>query len=133
MGSLYAPGGKPGPDSVIFKHRFTGWANSTRNDTLRGGKSLVCGHTHALNVTAYSDYNGTRYGCNSGTLAAPYSKPFAGYTELNPVDWRSGFLVLTFADGVLLPPEPAIVMNEVEGVTAFRGELIRVGTSLAVH
>lgn len=117
----------PGPGSVVFKHRFTGSANSTRNDTLRSGKSLVCGHSHALNVTAYSDYNGIRYGCNSGTLAAPYSRPFAAYTELNPVDWRSGFLVFTFVDGILLPPEPVIVMSEVEGIVAFRGELLRVG------
>lgn len=120
----------PGPGSVICKHRFTGSANSTRNDTLRSGKSLVCEHSHALNVTAYTDYAATRYGCNSGTLVAPYSKPFAGYTELNPVDWRSGYLVLTFVNGVLLPPEPAIVMSETEETVAFRGELIRVGGSL---
>jgi hypothetical protein len=75
----------PGIGSVVFKHRFTGGTGSTRNDTLRSGKSLVCGHSHALNVTMYSDYNGTRYGCNSGTLAAPYSKPFAGLHRAEPL------------------------------------------------
>jgi hypothetical protein len=66
----------PGPGSVICKHRFT---TQPRNDTLRSGKSLICGHSHALNVTAYS----ARYGCNAGTLAAPYSKPFALAEEMS--------------------------------------------------
>jgi hypothetical protein len=35
----------------------------------------VAGHSHALNAVAYSDFNGTRWGMNSGTLAARTPNP----------------------------------------------------------
>jgi hypothetical protein len=103
------------------------------NDALRSGKSLIAGHTHALNTVAYSDFNGVRWGMNSGTLAAPYSQPFAGYTELNPVDWRSGFLVLSFTGGRLLPPEMVLVTDEVRGEVAFRGRLFNVDRPIVLN
>jgi hypothetical protein len=75
-------------------------------------------------VTPLSDYNGTRWGVDTGTLADPYGEQFADYTELNPVDWRSGFAVLTFHKGRLLYPE--LVMVHDEGVIDFRGKLIEI-------
>jgi hypothetical protein len=41
------------------------------------------------------------------------------YVEAGPLNWASGFAVLTFRDGRLLPPELVVV----DGGTAwFRGE-----------
>jgi hypothetical protein len=88
------------------------------------GKTIVTGHLHQLKVTPLSDYNGRRYGVDSGTLADPYGPQFEAYTEQNPMNWASGFVVLTFKDGRLLPPELVTVMDD--GVVAFRGELIEV-------
>jgi hypothetical protein len=57
---------------------------------------------------------------DTGTLAEPYGPQF-GYTEANPVNWCSGFAVLTYKDGKLLPPE---LCEVIEGKAYFRGEQI---------
>jgi hypothetical protein len=46
------------------------------------------------------------------------------YLEDGPVNWRSGFAVLTMKDGKLLWPE--LVSKHSEGVIDFRGSLIDV-------
>jgi hypothetical protein len=91
---------------------------------LHGGTSIVTGHTHVLAVQPITDYNGTRYGVQTGTLAEPNNMQFADYTEDNPKDWRSGFAVLTWDRGKLLMPELVQVFGEDEVV--FRGEIIKV-------
>jgi hypothetical protein len=111
-------------DDVVVKHRFKGGVHATHNNTLWSGKTTVTGHLHQLKVTPLSDYNGRRYGVDSGTLADPYGPQFESYTEQNPLNWASGFCVLTFKGGMLLPPELVTVMDD--GVVAFRGELIEV-------
>ena len=70
-------------------------------------------------VQPLTDYNGTRYGVQTGTLAEPNNMQFADYTEDNPKDWRSGFAMLSFVDGRLLQPELIIVSGEDE--VEFRG------------
>ena len=84
----------------------------------------MTGHLHSLKVTPLSDYNGTRFGVDTGTLADPYGPQFTDYTEDNPTDWRSGFVVLTFRDSRLLWPE--VVHVVAEGLAEFRGELLSV-------
>jgi hypothetical protein len=111
-------------DDVVVKHRFRSGIHATHNNTMWSGKTIVTGHLHQLKVTPLSDYNGRRYGVDSGTLADPYGPQFEAYTEQNPMNWASGFVVLTFKDGRLLPPELVTVMDD--GVVAFRGELIEV-------
>jgi hypothetical protein len=111
-------------DDTIVKHRYKGGVHATYNNTLHSGKTIITGHLHALKVTPHSDYKGTRFGVDCGSLADPYGPQFYNYTELNPLSWRSGFVVLTFKDGVLLWPEIAFVRSE--GVLDFRGELISV-------
>lgn len=113
-------------DDVIVKHRHKGGIHATHNNTLWSGKTIITGHLHSLRVTPFSDYNGTRYGVDCGTMASPYGPQFADYTELNPVNWRSGFVVLTFRGGKLMWPEIVSVVNEEDGVIDFRGELIEV-------
>ncbi len=54
------------------------------------------------------------------TAADPYGPQFTDYTKDNPVDWRSGFIVLTFHDGELLRPQEVQVVRE--GVVEYRGD-----------
>ena len=113
-------------DVVMIKHRFRGGTHAAHNNTLHAGVSVVTGHLHSLKISPYSDYRGTRYGVDTGTLAVPYDDQFIDYTEDNPVNWRSGFVVLTFEDGRLLWPEPVFVIDEAAGLVCFRGQLIEV-------
>jgi len=106
---------------VCVKHRWKGGIHATHNNTLGSGVSMVTGHLHSLKVTPYSDYNGTRYGVDTGCLAETDGDQFINYTETNPVNWRSGFAVLTFHKGMLLPPELVQVLED--GVVCFRGVL----------
>lgn len=111
-------------DNVVVKHRFKGGLHATHNNALMSGKTMVTGHLHSLKITPFSDYNGTRFGVDCGTLAEPYSEQFRNYTEQNPLNWRSGFAVLTFRDGQLMWPEIVAVYGHRQ--VCFRGELIEV-------
>lgn len=111
-------------EEVVIKHRFKGGIHATHNNTMWAGKTVVTGHLHSLKVTPFSDYNGTRWGVDTGTLAEPYGPAFVDYTEDGPKNWRSGFVVLTFRGGRLMWPEIASVVEE--GVIDFRGEAISV-------
>jgi len=106
--------------SVIIKHRYHNGIHSTWNNALKSGRSIITGHLHQLKITPFSDYDGRRWGVDAGTLAEPYSDQFT-YTEMNPVNWCSGFCVLTFENGRLLPPELCEVIN---GVAYFRGQRV---------
>ena len=111
-------------DDVVVKHRFKSGIHAPHNNTMWAGKTIITGHLHSLKVMPISDYNGTRYGVDCGTLAEPYGPQFVHYTEDNPVNWRSGFVVLTFNNGVLLPPELVTVMAE--GRVAWRGQVVHI-------
>ena len=108
---------------VVIKHRFKGGIHATHNNTVGAGKTIVTGHLHSLKVTPYSDYNGNRFGVDTGTLAEP-TGPQMAYGEDNPVNHRSGFIILTFRDGKLLWPE--IVHKWDEGQVEFRGQVFNV-------
>jgi predicted phosphodiesterase len=111
-------------DNVVVKHRLKGGVHAAHNNTVGAGKSIVTGHLHSLKVTPYSDYNGTRFGVDTGTLAEPSGPQFADYLEDNPVNWRSGFAVLTFHKGRLLWPELVHVIGD--GAVDFRGAVVNV-------
>jgi hypothetical protein len=110
-------------DEVIVKHRYKGGIHATHNNTVTAGVSIVTGHLHSLKVTPFSDYNGNRYGVDTGTLAETDGPQFT-YGELNPSNHRSGFAVLTFFNGQLLWPE--LVHKFDENMVEFRGEVIDV-------
>jgi hypothetical protein len=110
-------------DEVIVKHRYKGGIHATHNNTVTAGVSIVTGHLHSLKVTPFSDYNGNRYGVDTGTLAETDGPQFT-YGELNPSNHRSGFAVLTFFNGKLLWPE--LVHKFDEGQVEFRGDVIDV-------
>ena len=107
-------------DDVVIKHRWHNGQHATYNNTLKSGRSIVTGHLHKLQVYPWSDYRGRRYGVDTGTLAEPYGEQFT-YTECNPVNWCSGFAVLTFRNGKLLPPE---LCEVIDGEAFFRGEKV---------
>lgn len=105
-------------NEVIIKHRWHNGVHATYNNTLKSGRSIVTGHLHRLQASAWSDYNGRRWGIDSGTLAEPTGEQFL-YTEMNPTPWSSGFVILTFSQGKLLTPEFCEVLD---GVAYFRGK-----------
>jgi hypothetical protein len=111
-------------DGVVVKHRYKNGIHATHNNATGSGVSIVTGHLHSLKVTPFTDYTGTRYGVDTGTLADIDGKQFNDYLEDNPVNWRSGFAVLTFNDGRLLWPE--LASKHAEGLLDFRGQLIDV-------
>lgn len=105
---------------VVVKHRFRSGRHAPENNTLWAGRTMVTGHLHAMKVEPLSDYNGTRWGVDCGTMADPYGKQFFNYTEMNPLNWRSGFVLLTFEKGRLLWPETIWVSGP--GRVQFRGK-----------
>jgi hypothetical protein len=109
---------------VIIKHRYKGGVHATHNNTVQAGISVVTGHLHSLKVTPFTDYNGNRFGVDTGTLAETDGPQFT-YAELNPSNHRSGFAVLNFFNGKLLWPE--LVHKFDEDMVEFRGEVIDVG------
>ena len=111
-------------DSVVVKHRYKGGVHATHNNTVTAGTTIVTGHLHLLKVTPFGDYNGTRWGVDTGTLAEIDGPQFIEYLEDGPVNWRSGFAVITMKDSKPLWPE--LVSKHAEGIIDFRGQLIDV-------
>lgn len=101
-------------DHTVVKHigNSKGGLHAAFNNTLKSGKNIVTAHLHAAQVTAWTDYNGTRYGVDDGCLADPNHSAFVNYTEDNSKNWRSGFCVLTFHKGKLLQPQLALVLDD---------------------
>jgi hypothetical protein len=108
-------------DDVVIKHRFKGGIHATHNNTLWSGKSIVTGHLHSAKVTPLTDYAGTRWGVDSGTLCeAPWVQAI-NYLEDNPVNWRAAFVVLTFHKGRLLQPE--LCLQHAPGQVDWQGKV----------
>lgn len=107
-------------EKVMIKHRYHNGIHAVYNNTMKSGISIVTGHLHSLKVTPWTDYTGTRYGVDTGTLAAIEGNQF-DYSEDNPKNWRSGFAVLNFIDYQLMPPE---LVQVIDDKFYFRGELI---------
>ena len=110
-------------ESCMIKHRWHNGIHAVYNNTLKSGTSIVTGHLHSLKVTPWTDYTGTRYGVDTGTMAN-LDDPAFEYAEDNSRNWRSGYAVLTFWQGKLMPPELCEVISE--GIVYFRGKIIEV-------
>lgn len=108
-------------EQVAVKHRWKGGIHATHNNTVNAGVSVVTGHLHSLKVTPFADYNGNRFGVDTGTLAEPSGPQFENYLEDSPTNWRSGFAILTFHNGRLMWPE--LVHKWAEGQVEFRGKV----------
>ena len=113
-----------GSEEVFVKHRFRGGIHATYNNILHGGVHMVTGHLHSAQVRPYTFHNErTLWGVDGGCVAEPGARAFIDYTEDNPKNWRSAFVLLTFKGGRLMMPE--IVLKWDERHVQFRGQLIR--------
>jgi hypothetical protein len=109
--------------SVMVKHRWHAGLHSAWNNVLKSGWSMVTGHCHRLCITPMGDYNGRRWGIDTGTLAefGPEHDKWT-YGEDAPFNWCEGFAVLSFdANGKLCPPE---LVEVIDGKAWFRGQVI---------
>jgi hypothetical protein len=111
-------------DQVVLKHRFKSSQHAAFLNAQQSGKSMVTGHLHRGIVYPWSDYTGTRWGVDMPWMGEAHGPQVVDYTEDNPVNWRSGFAVLTFIDGVMCQPELAFTHDV--GVIEFRGQRIKV-------
>lgn len=108
---------------TVVKHRWHQGVHGAYNNVLKGGKNIITNHTHRLQATMYSDWNGLRWGVEAGTLSGfgPESDKYS-YSEDNPPNWSEGFVVVTFDhNGMLLEPEFCRVIN---GTAYFRGQAV---------
>jgi len=106
--------------NLMIKHRYHNGIHATYNNSLKAGVSIATGHLHRLQATIFSDYGGTRWGIDTGTLAET-DGDHMGYGEDNPKNHCSGFAVLTIVNGRLIQPEFCAVLD---GHAYFRGEQI---------
>ena len=90
--------------NLMIKHRYANGLHATYNNSIKSGVSMVTGHLHRLQATIVSDYNGTRWGVDTGTLS-DVDGDHMSYGEDNPKNHCSGFAVLTIANGRLIQPE----------------------------
>lgn len=106
--------------TVVRHVHVAGGIHSAYNSTVRAGTHFVHGHLHKLQVTPFGDYRGRRYGVDTGTLADPQGAQFR-YTQGGPLNWCSGFAVLTYQNGRLLIPE---LVEVIDGEAWFRGSKV---------
>lgn len=111
-------------DDVVVKHRYKGGMHAPQANAMWTGRTTVTGHLHSAKVMPISDYNGTRWGIDTGCIAEPYGPQFVDYTEDGALNWRSGFAVLTFYRGRLLWPELVTVFDSQH--VEWRGTVIAV-------
>lgn len=110
--------------NCVIKHRHRGGIHVTWTNVRDYGCHIITGHTHRQVCRPWTNKMGTWYGVDAGMLA-PVDGPQFDYVEKSPTDWRSGFVVLTFRDGQLMPPDLATVTNEDAGELYFRGETFK--------
>lgn len=107
-------------EAVMVKHRYANGVHAGYNNAMKGGLSVVTGHTHALECKPFADWRGRRYGIQGGCLL-DIDAPQTEYTENSPSQMCPGFVVLTFRDGKLLPPE---LCEVIDGQAIFRGQVV---------
>jgi hypothetical protein len=120
-----------GSDSPAYiAHRLTGGVHAAYRNAVRAGATYVTGHTHSQKIVPVTSFRGTVWGVDCGCIADPASVLFENYTEAGPTDWRSGFPILTWSNGELMPPELVQVVKQSgipgAGAVWLRGKLIKV-------
>jgi hypothetical protein len=100
---------------TVIRHRNQ--AGMLHLQALKAGCHYAHGHLHKLNVHRFPTFNGVRYSVDCGSLADGQSDGF-DYAEGAPEPVQ-GFAVLTYRDGMLLPPELCEVVGD---MAYFRGQ-----------
>ncbi len=110
---------------TMIKHKPMGnGKHSAYNAVKATGTHTIFNHLHAQKISPVSDYRPfDLYGVDTGCIADKEDQAF-GYTENNPLDWRSGFALLTYLDGRLMCPE--LITKLTDTSVYFRGQVIRV-------
>lgn len=113
-------------DDIVVKHRGLGGEHADWNNVVKAGKTMVTGHDHRANVTAYRDYRGVRWGVRCGYMGeSPLDPQFVHYLEASEMTtWIPAFVVLSFRNGRLLWPE--LVTKHDDESVEFRGEVVKV-------
>lgn len=112
------------PSHTVIKHRWHNGIHALYNNALKSGVNFVTGHLHKLDARKWNDARGIRYGVDTGFMAETDDPQFVNYMEDNPVDWQSGFAVVSYKHGRMLRPE--FVQKFDEHHVEFRGELIKI-------
>jgi len=116
--------GEDGPGGVIVKHRYKGGMYAAKNNAFAAGRTMVTGHDHTMWAKPITDYNGMRWGITAGTISDIWNPLFINYTEDNPNDWQSGFVILHFRSGRFTGPEFVYALQD--GSVLFRGNELKV-------
>jgi hypothetical protein len=90
---------------VVVKHRLKGGIHATYNNVKTAGTHIVTNHLHQGKATPVTNYKGTFWGIDTGTLCEPPWYQALDYLEDAPVDWRSSFVKLTFRKGRMMQPQ----------------------------
>lgn len=109
--------------NTMFLHQYNGGVHAGYNNVVKSGISIVTGHTHIMECKPFTDYNGTRYGIQTGTLSSIKDNPFFNYTVGTPLNWMAGAVFLTYIDGELQMPEFMTINKSNEAV--FRGRILQ--------
>ncbi len=104
-------------DPVLITHNWKGGTHASHNNAANTSVHFISGHDHGQKIAPVTNERGTFYGINPGVFADPNGPQFK-YVRGRPTNWRSGFAVLTFRSGHLLPPE---LVTIVDGKAYFRG------------
>jgi len=107
-------------NTVEIRHRFRSGIHAGWNSALHSGISVVTGHTHQLQITAVRNRNGSHWGVECGMLGDPMHKAFE-YAEGTASRAQPGFVLITFRDGIMMPPE---LCELVDGRPVFRGDYL---------
>lgn len=112
-------------ENTIVKHSYRSGIHAAYNNVLHSGMNMVTNHLHSAKVYPFDDYNGTRWGVDTGCIADTNGAQFL-YMQDNPRNWRNGFAVLTYESGQLMPPELVLSHPLKDDCVIFRGETIKV-------
>jgi hypothetical protein len=109
--------------AALFIHRWHGGVHARHNNLMKaGGAHVITADTHRSGVTHYTGQLGnTMHAVEVGCMAEPSGPQFQYVRGIRP-NWQMGFAVLTWQDGVLLPPEKCLVDDT--GRAWFRGECV---------
>ena len=108
-------------DTFMWKHKpHKGGIGGARASTLNAGISTGNGHTHRLGVAALTDFEGTRFGVECGTLSDLFSDQF-NYCEDSVRNWQSGFMVHYFYG----KRAEHVTVNVIDGMAIFNGKIYR--------
>jgi hypothetical protein len=107
---------------TLFIHRWHSGVHARWNNAMKGQCHIVSGDTHRAGTTHYSNQTGrTWHSIETGCMADPSGPQFQYVRGVRP-NWQMGFVVLTWRDFQLCPPEHCHV--DEAGRAWFRGEVI---------